>query len=261
MKNMVRGAAACAALLGSTGYALAVDIGGLSVPTGPTFAVAQVYENIVTGVGSTLSGYGKVDSINSTPVNLLCNDCELTYTFGGYVVTSISATDMTFKGGFVRFFLGFGSNNDFSTTNPGGSAGDLVEVSNGTPFLSLKGHAIDALGNTFVGNGVNINTPFAAGSGFGLADVDTTVPGIANAFFDTNTVPADFGGPADFLLTSSFSNLFVPYPAECPAGPACLSGDASFRGSVVGVVPEPETYALMLAGLGAMFYVARRRSI
>lgn len=42
---------------------------------------------------------------------------------------------------------------------------------------------------------------------------------------------------------------------ECCGGPAVLQVDLPFTTAV----PEPETYALMLAGLGALGFVARRR--
>jgi hypothetical protein len=42
---------------------------------------------------------------------------------------------------------------------------------------------------------------------------------------------------------------------ECCGGPAVLQVDLPFTAAV----PEPETYALMLAGLGALGFVARRR--
>lgn len=55
MKKNLLALAAGAALLGTSFTALAVDIGGLDVPLGATFAVGQVYENVVTSVGDTLT--------------------------------------------------------------------------------------------------------------------------------------------------------------------------------------------------------------
>ena len=258
MNKTLLAMAAGAALLGVSSVALAVDIGGLNVPLGTTFAVAQVYENIVTGVGDSLTGYGKVDSINSVAVGSLCSNCELTYQFGGYTVSSISPTEIKFSGGWIKFYLGFGADNDFSTANAGGSAGDLAEATNGTLFLTLKGHDIDAAGNTFLGTGANIGTLFPTGFGTGLADVDTAGGGLANAYYDSNSIPALFGGGnADFQLGSSFSGLNPVYPGECPGGAACVRGSADF--TTTGVIPEPGTYALLLAGLGVVGLVARRR--
>ena len=259
MKKTLSAIAAAAALLGGSGAAMAVDIGGLNIPAGSTFAVSQIYENVVTRVGDVLNGYGKVDSLNSFAVGTLCTNCELTYRFSGYTVTSLSATDIKFSGGLIQFYLGFGAANNFNTANAGGSAGDLAEATDGTLFLTLKGHAIDAAGNTFVGTGANIGTTTPTGFGTGLADVDTSAGGIANAFFNTNGVAAAFGGgPADFQLGSSFSGLNPVYPNECPGGQACVRGSADFTGNVA-AIPEPGTYALLLAGLGAVGFVARRR--
>ena len=103
------GALAVVVLLGTSSTALAVDIGGLDVPVGPTFKVGQIYENIPTAVGDTLAGYGKIDSINSVSIGTLCSGCELTYQFGGYTVTSVSVSEIRYTGGFVKFYLGFGA--------------------------------------------------------------------------------------------------------------------------------------------------------
>ena len=260
MAHVFKTLAVSSVLLGATSFANAVDIGGINIPTGPVFAVAQVYENVVTSVGQVLSGYGEVDSINGQAVGSLCANCELTYRFTNYVVSSISPTEIRFSGGAVSFYLGFGANNDFNPFTSGSSAADLTAATNGTLFLSLRGHSVDAAGNTFIGTGLNIGTVTPSGTGSGLADVDTNAGGIANAFFNTNSVPALFGGPADFLLTSSFSGLFPPHPAECTQGQgaSCVSGSADFRGTLA-PIPEPETYALMLAGLGAIGFMAKRR--
>ncbi len=260
MKKTVLAIAAGFALLGGSGAALAVDIGGLEIPTGPSFAVGQVYENVVSQVGDVLQGYGKVDSINSFAVGALCANCELTYRFTGYTVTSITANEVKFSGGTISFYLGFGAANNFNTSNAGGSAGDLAEATDGTLFLTLTGHAIDAAGNTFVGTGANIGTTFPTGFGTGLADV-APGGGIASSFFDTNSVAALFGGGnADFELGSSFSGLNPVYPSECPGGGACVRGSADFTATVA-VIPEPGTYALMFAGLGVIGLMAQRRRL
>ncbi|WP_280156256.1 PEP-CTERM sorting domain-containing protein [Piscinibacter sp. XHJ-5] len=262
-------ALAAAVLLSAASYSMAqtVNIGGLNVPSGANFAVASVYENVVANVGDVLGGVGEVTQINGINISDLCAGCELTYTFGGYTVTSLTASDVTFSGGWINFYLGFGADNDFNPFGSANSGADLAAASNGALWLTLAGHEIDADGNTFAGHGTAIGTTSPAGTGAGLADVDLTGSAngntagggaLANTAFNTNTVPAEFGAPfADFQLGSSFSAVLLPHPGECPGGPLCVAGSADIRG--VGVIPEPQTYALLLAGLGAVGFIARRR--
>jgi hypothetical protein len=199
-----------------------------------------------TAVDDVLAGYGTVDSINSVAVGSLCSGCELTYRFGGYTVTSVGPTEIRFSGGFIDFYLGFGADDDFDTSNAGGSAGDMVEATNGTLFLALEGHPVDAAGNTFIATGVNIGTLTPSLFASGLADVDTGAGGIGDAFFDTNSVVALFGGPADFQLGSSFTALQPVYPSECPGGAACARGSVDFHATTV---PEPASLFLVASGL------------
>jgi hypothetical protein len=251
-------AAAVLGGVGSIASAAPVNIGGLNLETGPIFLVSSVYENVVTAVGDTLSGVGEITQINGEAVGDLCAGCELTFVFGGYTVTSLTPTDITFTGGTATFYLGFGADNDFNPFASTGSAADLAAASNGTVFLNLTGHPVDAAGNTFRGGGVTLGTIAAFGRGLGLGDVDLSGPGIANSAFDTNFVTAAFGGNADIGISSAFGILALPHQGECATGlgAECLSGSASFQGNLI---PEPETYALMLAGLGVVGFVARRR--
>ncbi|MDR7273097.1 hypothetical protein J2X20_005782 [Pelomonas saccharophila] len=250
--------AAAAGLLAASA-AQAVVISGVDIPLGQIFAATQTYQNVPLGIGDTLGGYGKIDSINSQAVSSLCSGCELTYVFGGYTVASVSSSEIRFSGGWLKVYAGFGADNDFTTLNAGGSAGDLAEASNGTLLLSLKGHAVDAAGNTFVATGVGIGTTSPTGFSTGLMDVDTAAGGTANTYFNTNGIAAVFGGgAADVQLGSSFTALQPLYPAECPGGGACLRGSSNVIATTA-AVPEPETAALLLGGLGVILTIARRR--
>mgnify|MGYP002623577136 FL=1 len=258
LKSLTAVSALVCATSASAGF---INIGGINMPTGGHFEVASIYENVVTGVGQELKGVGEVTSINGFATNTLCAGCELTYRFEGYIVTSITPTSITFSGGTIRFYLGFGADNDFNPFTSGGSAADIAAAGNGTLFLTLAGHAIDAAGNTFAGSGNNIGSPNAAGNGAGLADV-VAGGGIATNFFDTDSITALFGPAfADFQIGSSFSNVLLSpaQRAECnanPFAPLCLAGSADMRGLVI---PEPGSLTLAglaLLGLGS---IARRR--
>jgi hypothetical protein len=78
------------------------------------------------------------------------------------------------------------------------------------------------------------------------------------------------GAGGDIMVTNPFGNLVVQSikfeAAEGVSGNLCGANGASLCTnqsdySVVSVsaVPEPQTYALLLAGLGAVFFVTRRR--
>ncbi len=253
-RKSAKAVAAGTLLLAAAAPAMAINVGGLEIPLGPVFTAGQIYSTTPTQVGQNLESYGKVDSINSIPIAQLCTNCELTFRATGYQVAALSPTSVSTTGGTIQFFLGSGATRDFATDNAGGLQGDINEATNGTLFLTLRGHAINAQNHTFV---TSLNQSTGGAFGTGLADVDTAAGmGIAASVFNTNTIAAP-GGNADIQLNSSWSTINPLYPGQGACGATgCLRGSADFHAVAV---PEPETYALMLSALGLIGYVVHRR--
>ena len=123
----------------------------------------------------------------------------------------------------------------------------------------------------------NFSSPSTLGTHFQVQDVPTTVSPTVN-FNGILTAISLFsagangvvGGGDDSLLKSSInpggSSLSLDY-TQSLSGPSYItvtgisngSSGAIFAGQIA-PIPEPETYAMLLAGLGLMGAVVRRRS-
>jgi len=137
------------------------------------------------------------------------------------------------------------------------AAGRSVAVENytgGAAFSFLTGFTLtgsQAIGYDTPGGGEGCfdgNVITAAGGVFGLGAAASTLPSIHC-----------FGHQA-YLSSFMVANGFGFNLADNPAFPGYTVVASNGGGGVsAGLVPEPETYAMLLAGLGLLGFVARRR--
>lgn len=192
------------------------------------------------------------------------------------VVAAGAQAQVTYSGGSDRTSLNDydpnGSAGMFSPTPVGGREGALISSSGGNltaTFLGFEALHDDTftfdLGGSGLSNKGPLDTSISGRVGAGLLDF---------TFSDTSdgTSVRNGQGLGDFtsyaVLGSFMGGAFTPYTMG--GAYDLILGfndgarvDADYDDMVVGLkvtpVPEPETYALMLAGLGALGFMSRRR--
>ena len=155
---------------------------------------------------------------------------------GNFDVTQVRALSTVGAGGSAASF-GF-SNDEFVTAFA--STGSIAANANGT--------------------GTHTGTPAVNGSSFNAKGTAGYAGATFFSFGGTNTRIGNAVGVSSGLVLVSGSNADDGLE---PVNAAYLSGiTASFNGTTLTVVaapiPEPETYALMLGGLAAVAFIARR---
>ena len=189
-------------------------------------------------------------------------------------LASFAGGNLLTDGGFEDAAVGAGSYAIFNGTSvPGWTAGNEIEVRYNVAGTAEEGHnyvELDANSNssmsqsfaTVVGGVYDLSFYYSNRAGTdaatnGLTFSAGSLSGTAPLLAANNTGDNVWSlYSTTFTATSTTTTL-----AFAAAGTSDSYGSSLDNISVTAAVPEPETYALMLAGLAAMGYFVRRRRV
>ena len=150
---------------------------------------------------------------------------------------------------------------DITQTANGGFGYGTIGPISGPAYLGVSDTLFGSIGNTFLDH---VTFTVAPGYNFTLTTTLNQLTGInllaAELWNGAGTTQYATGTP--FLITSTTPSILAPGAYDLRVTGTLSAASGFFNASVnfnSAPIPEPETYAMMLAGLGLMGFVARRR--
>lgn len=237
--------------------ASAFNINGITLDAGvQSLVIGNVFENRVLNLGDTISGYGRVSSIENNNNSAITwasgqNGVELTYAFSGFklqaFIPGVGNGTFLFSGGTANFYTdaaqNFASNNSATATD--GNLWLSLAAGGVTTCGALGVACVDGPNTIITLNGTANSTTLGgitAGSGASLFAV---TGGPAQGNFDTNTF-SGFDIDAGFTFSTAL------------AGASGQDFGGSLRAGAL-AIPEPATLGMLGMGLIGLGALTRRR--
>ena len=223
-----------------------------------TYAISSILNQAVTGnygwIDGTDADYGDAHKTLAYRFTLL-SPTDVTLSFASQVYTAAGGAAPVLDG----LTPGFSLYQGLAHVAPIGADYDSSDISKAYRPADTEG-SFRALNDWKIGNAPDPVKDLPAALSF--------FKYVSHTYDGTGTVPG-FDGVADGKVSHTFMNLaagdysvFVggsDYLAQDIANPHLLDKYGVTGTLVAGVVPEPETYAMLLAGLGLMGTIVHRR--
>ena len=234
-RQLVLGAAVAMALSAPV-LAAPINVGGVIWDPDSPVDFNSTSGSIFQNAGAIpLTGFGRIDFINTDPQSTFCPGCELTFEFGGFVPLAPFPNALgayEYAGGFVNVYVD--NSPDFALLAGTGYNDGVLWLSMTSASIFGSSALVTNVLTTLLGT-----IGDSGATGVGLLNV---TGGLAKNNFDTNS---RFGG-ADVEFQNSFTRLSQ-----------FTIGSGNFAATTI---PEPASVALLGLGLLGMGALRRRKA-
>ena len=227
------------------------DLNGTTDVTADNIIVSDFSHVVINAATGAFTDVGFLSVQGFQLAGSVAPSSGLNSSYGLYLGFSGAGTQ-TLGNPFTSFTSGNFTSLDYTLYGYNGPAASFGLDAANNPTTTASGAVALATGSLLQGT-VSTSPATTSYSPSANASVTFNVAAGQSAFF---TSPVPFYNSAFAAFTNTTSQVNAISPTEF----TIRQGGGAFNFAPVAAIPEPETYALMLAGLGVIGFTARRRS-